>query len=553
MEALQANPTDLVGYSDEALLALTRDLLTLQEKDRQENQLRYYQPVNDTAKGLHTSLEKTIGVGGGNGSSKTDSCLVEMVIRATGQVPVSLRDCYPPAHLRGPITCRVVCESLTTTLVPIILPKLQWWKWSGVSEQGGPKGHWGWIPRYCLINGDWSKSWDERRRLLRLYYRDPAHPEQIKGESLIQFMSYDQDPTDFASGDFHLVLHDEPPKHAIWKENRARVMRVDGTMLLAMTWPDDPAIAVDWIFDEVYEKAQAGADHDAGIKWINLRTTDNPHLNQTAVAERAKQMSKLERETRIEGQPIRLSNRVHPLFTDMTRDWCFRCHDAAILDDKRQCGQCGSLDVVVFCHTQPVVANDGYPVLYALDPHPRKPHMMLWVQVNPNDDLQQVHEAQVDGSPEDVWAKVQQVEADYRWRSVRRLIDPNMGRSPSDTHRELTWQDAFERVGLVCDLADDSDVGRTMFNDYLKPDERLRTPRYVVDPRCTTTIHQLKRYLWDSYRQSADRDLKQVPKDRHSDMPTLLKYILNSGPTFRELRSLGQVYHHQGQRSAVGY
>jgi hypothetical protein len=36
-------------------------------------------------------------------------------------------------------------------------------------------------------------------------------------------------------------------------------MRVDGRlMLLAMTWPDDPSIAVDWLYDEVYEPGKSG-------------------------------------------------------------------------------------------------------------------------------------------------------------------------------------------------------------------------------------------------------------------------------------------------------
>ena len=74
------------------------------------------------------------------------------------------------------------------------------------------------------------------------------------GESSIQFNSYDQDPSDFASGDFHFVLHDEPPPRRIYEENRARVMRTKGTLMLAMTWPSDPVMPVDWLFDEIYDK-----------------------------------------------------------------------------------------------------------------------------------------------------------------------------------------------------------------------------------------------------------------------------------------------------------
>lgn len=543
------DPSQLASYSDSDLLTLGQQLLDLQAYDRQTNQIRYYQPVSDLAKSIHTSTQRVIGIGGGNGSSKTDTALAEMVIRITGQIPLSLRDTYPRAKLRGPIAARVVCESLTTTLEPIILPKLNFQRWSGVDAAGGARGHWGWIPQHCLVNGHWKDSWKERTRTLRVFYRDPDEPARILGESLVQFMSYDQDPTDFASGDFHFILHDEPPKYEIWRENRARVMRVDGTAFVAMTWPDDPAINVDWIFDEIYDKAQQ-ADPDIG--WYTLYTTDNPHLNQDAVSFQARQMGATERQARIYGQPIRLSNRVHPLFTDTTRYWCVHCLEDVITNAAGMCGDCGSR-VVPFLHVQSLAAKREYPCIYALDPHPRKPHCMLWCQVTPNDDLAVIHELEVDGGPNDVWDAVKQVEKDYEWVAIRRLIDPNMGRSPSDAKRELTWQEAFEQVGLVCDLADDSDVGRRRVDEYLRPDDRLEQPRLLVDPRCTKTIYQLKRYLWSDYKRGDDHGVKQKPKDKHDDYPTLLKYIANSDPTHRSLLNANVVYRHHGTRTASGY
>ena len=552
MSLLSELPSDLTTLTDAQLERLAGDLLSIQATERQQNQLRYYQPVSQLSTDIHACIKKTIGIGGGNGSSKTDTALAEMVIRATGQIPLSLQGVYPKDKLRGPIACRVVCESITTTLVPIILPKLQWWRWQGVDAAGGQRGHWGWIPKHCLIDGDWKKSWREKERMLRLYYRDPENQDRVLGESTIQFMSYDQDPSDFASGDFHFILHDEPPKWDIWRENRARVMRVDGTLMLAMTWPDDPTIPVDWIFDELYEKAQMGQGHSDDIAWFNLYTTDNPNLNQNAIAERAKQMSPHERATRIYGQPIRMGNRVHALFTDVTHHWCFTCHDVTIRDEAGQCGTCHN-EVCAFNHVQPVKANDLWPVVMGLDPHPRKAHYLLWAQINPNDDIGVVHSEEVAGGPAEVREVINRVEADYGWSRVRRLIDPNMGRSPSDTKRELTWQDAFEQVGVVCDLADDSDVGRRMLDEYLVPDEITRQPRFTVDPRNVNVIHQLKRFLWDDFKSSSEKGQKQRPKSKHDDYAAILRYIMNSQPSFRGLKNVGQVYRREGVRSAVGY
>jgi hypothetical protein len=541
-------PSAIDSLSDQDLIRLTAQCVAFQAQDRQTNQLRYYQPVSARSYQIHTSLAKTIGIGGGNGSSKTDSMLAEMVIRATGQIPLSLTDCYPREKLRGPINCRIVVESLTTTLFPIILPKLDYRRWQGVDQAGGARGHWGWIPQHCLIDGQWEKSWKAHERILRFYYRDPDRPEQIVGESTVQFMSYDQDPSDFASGDFQFVGHDEPPKEPIFVENMARTMRVDGTVFVAMTWPDDPTIAVDWILDRLYYPAQPGPQHDPTIAWINLDTTENKNLNQTAIARVAGQMTAAERSARIFGQPITLSNRVHPLFTDESRTWCFGCADLAIVNDAGVCGRCGDANCLRFEHVQPLQAMPTYPVIQVLDPHPRKPHMLLWLQVTPTDDLEQIAELEVDDTPTAVWAQVQDLERDYGWTTITRMMDPNMGRSALGTDRTITWQDAFDQVGMRIDLADDGEVGRRIFNDYLKPDPHTKRPRYRVDPRCVRTIYQLKRYCWDDFKRTLDKGQKQRAKQKHDDFPTCIKYAVNSNPSFRGLSQLGQIYRPVGQR-----
>jgi len=472
-----------------------------------------------------------------------------MIVRATGQIPLSLEETYPREKLRGPIHCRVVVESLTTTLYPTILPKLQWWAWNGCDEPGGLRGHWGWIPRHCLINGSWKDSWSDRLRMLRCLYRDPNDPTRVVGESTVQFMSHDQHPTDFASGEFHFILHDEPPSFEIWKEDRARAMSLRGTNLLAMTWPDNPAIPIDWVFDEVYDRSK----HDPEVEWINIFTTDNPHLDQESIASDAARMSDQERQVRIYGQPIRFSNRIHPLFTDQERWWCFGCGDDRMVVNGH-CTRCDSEHVCTYNHVQQTTPHPEWPCVYLLDPHPRKPHMMTWIQLSPDDDCEQICELAVDGGSEEVRDAVYEIEQRYGWTAITRLIDPNMGRSPASARtRELTWQDEFGMVGLRCDLADDSDVGRQRFNDLLKPDKRTGRPRFVSNPGCTTTHTQLQRYTWDDRRRFDNRDIKQTPKALHDDYPTLFKYFCNFDPTYRGLRHLGQIFHNPGRRTAIGY
>jgi hypothetical protein len=201
----QLQPHQIPFMSNNEFRAAAAELLEANATDRRENAIRYYEPVSEKGKKVHTTTCKTVGVFGGNGSGKTEQCIAEMAMLATGLVPDSLAECVDPREkLRGPVSCRVVLESLTTTMHNIILPKLQWWKWTGIDQPGGQKGHWGWIPRTSLLGGDWTRAWSEKLRTLRINYYDPWS-DKIAGESTIQFMSKDQDPSDFASGDFHLT------------------------------------------------------------------------------------------------------------------------------------------------------------------------------------------------------------------------------------------------------------------------------------------------------------------------------------------------------------
>jgi hypothetical protein len=531
----------IAKMSRDEFRAVMHQVLTLQQTDRKENAISHYTPVSDEARKVHLSKARTVGIGGGNRASKTTSMFAEFVYCSTGRMPASLippdkqpdPSFYvdPKEKLRGPINVRIVCESLTTTMHPVLLPKLQWWKWNGIDAPGGERGHWGLIPRDCLIKGDWNRSWSEKLRTLRLLYRDPFDNDRVVGESMWQFMSFDQDASDFASGEFHLIGHDEPPTHAIWRENEARVMSVDGRMFLAMTWPDDPAIAVDWLFDKVYEPAH-GANKDPNIDWVNIYATDNPHLNQEAIAIKAAGWTDEERQVRIYGQPIRFSNRVHPLFTDQDQEWCFPCGKAVVSVDGK-CSKCRSSTLTQFNHVGDYPPNPSWPTLWLLDPHPRKPHMFAWWQINPQDDLFQVAEGECDGDPVDVAEMCQKIEGQHGMRVTHRFIDPNMGRSVSGVRREITWQDEFQEAGLWCDLASDSDVGRKRIDQYLRPDPRTLLPRIHIDRSCQKTIQQIKRYVWDDYRKSLEKAQKQTPKDKNDDYPTLMKYLLNTEPSFR--------------------
>ena len=531
----------LSDLSDDELKEEATRLLKVLRTDKRENQILYYKPASEKVKKIHLTEAKWVGVSGGNGSSKTESCLVHFIALATGVFPQepeineSLK-----RQFKGPLSVRIVVESHTTTLYPVFLPKLRYFTWTGVDKQGGERGHWGWVPKSCLIDGSWDKSWQDKTKLLTLLCKDPD-TGALLGKSTIQFMSKSQDPEDFASGDLDLVLHDEPPLYAQWRENQARTMRVNGRIFLSFTWPDDPTIPVDWIFDELYDK-QKQPNHD----WIELWTTDNVHLNQDSVSEQAAEWSEDTKRVRLFGGSMRFSNRIHPLFTDSRSDWCFTCHETAFIMDE-VCSKCGGDNLVEFNHVQHI-EYQRWPCIFMLDPHPRKPHMFLWAEITPSDDIRVIAEGEIDDTPEVLAKYVLDFEEERGFHVPLRMIDPNMGRSPSGVHREITSQDEFDKSGIICELADDSSVGRAKVNEYLKPDKHTQMPRLIISEDCFSTVYQMKRYVWQDFKTSMERDVKQVPRDKYDDYPSLLKYLVNYNPQFSWLHSGAPVIKRQGTR-----
>ena len=552
---LEEETPALASLSDEDIKLKFGELLSLAQNERKDNQLLWYRPVSPTALAIHESKARGLGIGGGNRSAKTTTMLIEIVMAMTGVFPESLKH-LAMQKFRGPISCRLVLESLTTTLYPTILPKLQYFKWNGIDRPGGERGHWGWIPKWCLIDGSWEKSWTDKLRTLHVLCRDPENLEHVLGESILQFMSKDQDPTDFASGEFHICGHDEPPTLAIWREDEARVMSVGGRLMVAMTWPDDPAIPVDWLFDEIYEP---GVAKQRGIEWFNIYTTDNPNIDQKAVAAQAGAWSTETRNVRHYGQPIRFSNRVHPVFTDMSQFWCFTCGKTCIpktnpaaraVEDKWACEACGSIQVCEFNHVKDFPATDRWPCVWICDPHPRKPHFFLWAMVDPSDDLWVIADGEVDGDPTEVRKYTLSLESNLAINVVHRCLDPNMALSPASAKRGVNWRDEFDQAGLVCSLADDSHVGRERLNQYLKPDTGRWQPRIHIHRRCAKTIQQLKRHVWQDRKLGSERALLQVPKDKDDDAPACLKYLMNESPSFSRFSNPWKPHHRGSPRRA---
>ena len=177
--------------------------------------------------------------------------------------------------------------------------------------------------------------------------------------------------------------------------------------------------------------------------------------------------------------------------------------------------------------------------------------MFCWAQIDPADDIWIVAEGQIDGDPLEVRECVDGIEEGLALLTAQRLMDPNMGASPASARRGVNWQDEFSEAGLMCDLADDHDVGRSRVNEYLKPDPDTLRPRLHIHERCSNCIAHMKRYSWDEFRHGAERDLKQKPRDKYDDYPSMLRYLMNYQPSFKILHQGHPIITRPGTRKGA--
>lgn len=522
--------SNLGSFTDDELAELASQVISLRDTTKQQKQLELYEPASDEALQVHKSVATEQLLVGGNRSSKTETMMVEWAIQMTGIVPICLRDIYPKEKLRAPIRSRIVCESLTNTWAPVIRPKLQWWKWSGRGENGGPNGHWGWIPPDFLKKGQWDDSWLEKERVLTL-----------TNGSTCQIMSYDQDVQDFSGSSMHLICHDEGPPEHIYRENKMRIIDADGRLMIAMTPPDEESTSwrAAWIYDELWEKRGS-----PNIDVFQLFTLKNRILDPEMIAKVTSGLSAQQLKVRLEGQFMHLSGRIYPTYSDSPTQWCFTCQNIGIVVEGL-CVTCGGNNVATFCHfIEPIDGVYGFPGIFCIDPHPRKPHAMAWYAISPSDDVFQVAELEVDAEPDMVWQKARDIETKLCLNVVRRFMDPNMAKSPAGVtnKRGRTVRDEFDAVGLRCDLADDNrETARARLTAMLKPDPRTKEPRFFVFDTCTRTNYMMKRYVWDEWAttSSHNKDPKALPAAKFDDFPALAQYMINSNPSYGNLQGSG--------------
>lgn len=349
-----------------------------------------------------------------------------------------------------------------------------------------------WIPKKLLINGDWEQSYDSRNHIIHL-----------KHGPIIDLMTYDQTVAGAASVELDGVWMDEEAPQKLFSETMTRLISRNGKLWVTVT----PMYSMTWAM-EYWNKTD-----DPNVDVFKMSIHDNPHLPADAKAAIIANWPEHERKTRESGEFMEFSGLVYSELD----------HTVHFLNESKQ-------------------PESHYPVIMAMDPHPRKATVITWAYVDDNDDVVFFDELEMKGTAKDVVSAILAKESAHKAPTQLRLIDPAANKQISGFGSEVTTLIEFEREGMGFTLANNNEAGYNAVHEYLhfdksKPVDLYNRPHCYFTSDCQKTWKSLTSLLWDEYKfQKELRDPKEHVKDKDKDFPDCVRYTLVERPSSRRSR-----------------
>lgn len=321
----------------------------------------------DSAMDVHACDANIIGVSGGNQSSKTTTCTIEDLIKATRAIPDSLKGIYPESKLpkKKNNRIRVVCEDYQNGILKHNLPNLMRW-----------------TPKSYLIDGRWEKSWSAERMQLTL-----IHPEEKQPSGTIELMTNNAEVGTFQGPPIDRVRYDEEPREDIFDENLLRFVTSDH---LDIAFGMTPTNGLSWVYDRLWNKDSI---ENNSVRWFQLCSISNPKANLNTLREICKNIKRYDEiKMRLLGEWISLSGLVYGVY--------FKRRIHVIPPEKLGLGKGMYLDCNCAAATQgdlvvpiseiphsPTCPFLAYVAFLGLDPHEVKATAAVVVCVNRDEEI----------------------------------------------------------------------------------------------------------------------------------------------------------------------
>lgn len=356
-----------------------------------------------------------------------------------------------------------------------------------------------WIPKSVLrgegeTKGEaWKNSYDTKYHILRL-----------KNDVMIDFMSYDQDADKSESVELDGVWADEEIPENIFSAVLSRLISRNGKFWMTVT----PLYGLSWGM-----KFLDGTDPNCQV--FTLDIMDNPYLTTKMISEFESSLPEHEKEARLHGKFLDLQGVV---YKGLRAD----AHLVDVMGPKV-----------------------GDPVIMALDPHPRKPSVIVWSYVNNKDEVVFFDELEISGNAFDIVQAIRYKESNHESPTILRLNDPAARAQGSNIAFETDTLKEFERQGMGFTLADNSEAGYSIVHEFLRYDDRrergfFNKPQAYFTRAVPKTWYAMTHLMWEDWsnpNMRARRDKKEKIVDHGKDFPDCVRYILATRPTFLGFRN----------------
>ncbi len=321
--------------------------------------------------------------------------------------------------------------------------------------------------------------------------------KSLYGESVIDFdtrAAFKTNAMGAESSDYDWAHIDEPIEEAHWKAILRGLTDRAGQAWFTCTLIEQPWINDFFFADPKDAKSEffQVVDEQTGrhIKWVMTGSIyDNPYLNQEAIDDFLNALTEEERACRISGIPMYMAGIIYKefqyekhVYTDTPKGW------ASMSDPP--------LD---------------YTVHYAIDPHPRTPHAILFAAVGPPDasgveTAYIFNERFMTGDAKEVAEAVKPI---LHGRNVAtRIMDPSA--FVEDQRNKTVFADDLAFHGLFGLEKGPKDLERGI--PAVKSE--LKIPgRIMVSANCRTFLWEIGRYAWADQRGVPTN--KPVDKNDH--------------------------------------
>lgn len=323
--------------------------------------------------------------------------------------------------------------------------------------------------------------------------------------------SYLMNPMGHESGDWDAVYVDEPCPQAMWIAYARGLVDRRGSAWFMCT-----PITEMWINDYFIPRAQTRSDFESPLMndkkstWVITGSTfDNPYMSRESIEDFIRDLPERDRATRIEGRPQALAGVIHRDFERDVHVYYDVPHGWKAIDKP----------------------PSDWTIRFAIDPHPQKPHAVLFIATGPHEVSYVYDEIFVHCLISELCELIHCKEGWDRAEDV--LCDPIA--FIEDPRDGSTMASDMMLYDIIPDLGSkDLSRGILLVDEKLRQRDNNGQPTLLFNHTLGETLFEFDRYVWDAKKP---KPLETAPDHMMENLRRLITNGLDYvKPTAREYK-----------------